>query len=775
LKHPSRVAPVAFSSDGKRLLTLCNGQVVLGWTDLLPSEKNAFRQDSSVRVWDVATGAVVGPPIQVANTEIWAAAISPDGTRVITGSNDKMARIWDVATGLLIGKPLPLDDFVTCVAFSPDGKKAAAGVGNKISPDRHSLLAKSVGVVARIIDVAKCQLIGAPLVHEDQVISVDFSPDGSHIVTGSDDATARVWDATTGASASRPMRHNSPVSAVFSSDGQRILTHTRFGARVWDMHSGEPLGETVGRNSVMWTEFSPDGRRVLTLEDATTVQLWDAITAQKIGEPWYSDAPILNMAFTPDNASLVMITNRTIRIESVKPLPLPKEKQAWFEILLGKRVSETEELVWLTPNEIADRWKVLGADHEWIKQLHDASSDEIRGAGIEDLRKTFERDIMVRNTLAADFRDVVGYRVDVAQSHTRLASVLETFDKEAEACLECEAAINELSDLLIKSPLDAKVKAELAKTLNMVAWLRATSLKENVRDGKKAIELATKACELTGYENASFVDSLAAAYAEKGEFETAIKWSEKSLALAKQNGNAKLQNSLAKALVTYKSRQPVRTKRDAFAQVGHGKKLEEATKATVEKTKVSAARMGDELRYGQTTATKAVEAAKSATKQSGANSVAVPPTERSPWKLEFFRWPDTGVDGLPKDWAAVVSQTPIFSKQVERIDFEWGVSAPHQKVPQDHFAIVATTTIALPSDKTLRMTAHSDDGIRVYVDDKRVIENWNVHQPARNMADVPLKKGNHVLRIEYFQNSGAATLKFDYYSFGDVTKSAPKE
>lgn len=90
--------------------------------------------------------------------------------------------------------------------------------------------------------------------------------------------------------------------------------------------------------------------------------------------------------------------------------------------------------------------------------------------------------------------------------------------------------------------------------LNNYAWVLATSPKDELRDAKLSIELATKACEVTEYKEAHILSTLAAGYAESGDFETAIKWSTKAVEL----GDDDTREQLRKELESYQQKKPWR-------------------------------------------------------------------------------------------------------------------------------------------------------------------------------------------------------------------------
>ncbi|KAF5331505.1 hypothetical protein D9758_018599 [Tetrapyrgos nigripes] len=265
-------------------------------------------EDGTVRIWDAQTGTAIGEPLQGHEYWVQSVAFSPDGARIVSGSRDRTVRIWDAQTGTAIGEPLQgHEDWVQSVAFSPDGARIVSG-----SHDR----------TVRIWDAQTGTAIGEPLQgHESLVQSVAFSPDGARIVSGSGDRTVRIWDAQTGTAIGEPLQgHEDWVKSVaFSPDGARIVSgsHDRT-VRIWDAQTGTAIGEPL-QGHEYWVQsvaFSPDGARIVSGSSDRTVRIWDAQTGTAIGEPLQGhEYWVQSVAFSPDGARIVSGSgDRTVRI-----------------------------------------------------------------------------------------------------------------------------------------------------------------------------------------------------------------------------------------------------------------------------------------------------------------------------------------------------------------------------------------------------------------------------------------------------------------------------
>jgi parallel beta-helix repeat protein len=126
------------------------------------------------------------------------------------------------------------------------------------------------------------------------------------------------------------------------------------------------------------------------------------------------------------------------------------------------------------------------------------------------------------------------------------------------------------------------------------------------------------------------------------------------------------------------------------------------------------------------------------------------------WDVKFYGWESAGPHKPPKDWDAVVAGEPLASVTRDRIDNPWSGEA---KVRGDLFATVASAEMELPAG-TYEVRAVSDDGVRVRVGEKLVIDNWTWHGPTEDKATVKLEAGKHRIRIEHFEIDGHQELRF---------------
>ena len=271
LPHAGRVDSVAFSPDGKIILT--------------------GGGDFAAKMWDARTGKPVGEPLKHRGF-VWAVAFSSDGKTILTGSDDRTAQLWDARTGKAVGEPLQHGGGVWAVAFSPDGRTALTG---------------SFDGTARLWDAADGHLVGEPMRHGGPVLSVAFSPDGETVLTGSDDRTARLWDARTGDPIGLPMVHDDRVRSVaFNPVNETILTGCEDGtARFWDAASHQPIEPPLTQQKGVVVKFSPDGKTVLTGSQDGTARLWSAETHRAIGDPLTHQAVAWVLAFSPDGRTVL--------------------------------------------------------------------------------------------------------------------------------------------------------------------------------------------------------------------------------------------------------------------------------------------------------------------------------------------------------------------------------------------------------------------------------------------------------------------------------------
>ena len=230
---------LAFSHDGRRLLTSEGGR---GITDTSPEA----REESTIRVWDVATRSPIGGPLGGHTAPVNAAAYSGDGRFLATGGTDNTVVLRDAETGDALRPPLSTGaGVVVSLEFSPDSSRLAVStyLGGGL-----------------IFDVTTGEQVKAfPSGLFDPALRVRFSPDGNRIATLL--GTVQVWDAATFAPEGSPIDPElGYFEGAFSADsGMLALAGTSGMVSLWDLDGRPRIAEPIPGSTRWGGVFSPDG------------------------------------------------------------------------------------------------------------------------------------------------------------------------------------------------------------------------------------------------------------------------------------------------------------------------------------------------------------------------------------------------------------------------------------------------------------------------------------------------------------------------------------
>jgi len=164
-----------------------------------------------------------------------------------------------------------LEGMIFAAALSPDDRILAVG-GKTGNPNDRWI---------RLIDFHTGQVTALLKGHENVIFDLAFSPDGSKLISGSFDKTARIWGVRSKRSLHALKGHKHHIPAVsFSPDGKRAVTgsydHT---LRLWDSRTGRLIATLKGhKDKVKSAAFTPDGRYLLSGSWDNTIRLWDGRT-----------------------------------------------------------------------------------------------------------------------------------------------------------------------------------------------------------------------------------------------------------------------------------------------------------------------------------------------------------------------------------------------------------------------------------------------------------------------------------------------------------------
>ncbi|CAE7150245.1 unnamed protein product [Rhizoctonia solani] len=268
-KYPGSIKFISASPNGKFIATGSQGR--------------------SVGVWDIQTGQAVAGPFSLTGP-VTSVAISPDSLYISVGLLNGTIQIWDVLAGQVVSEQLRAHrGSTTMLAYSPDGARIIS-----YSSDDGSLCVFDAHNATATVDTL--------LFHPERILSIDISPHGNYIISGSDCHSLRIWDRMTGELVNGPLTgHSGYVHIVhYSAHSHRILSCSHDGTlRQWDAQTGDAVqmdspitaqSSTRDSSDVYFrcATYSPDGGYIATGSSESDVCIWCSSSGKMVVGPMHS-------------------------------------------------------------------------------------------------------------------------------------------------------------------------------------------------------------------------------------------------------------------------------------------------------------------------------------------------------------------------------------------------------------------------------------------------------------------------------------------------------
>ena len=238
---------------------------------------------------------------------VFAVAVFPDGQRTVTSG--RTLRLWDLKEGVVLKTMKGHNDCVWAVAISKNGEFIASG------DEKGELIFWEGNSGESLTQVIKA--------HTTWISSVDFSPDGATLATGSSDWTTKLWNTKTMQPEGDPIECGAPVHCIRYSPTSNALLAIAAGnyIQIWTTTSREcrilniQVDVPSPNLSLAWT---PDGTRLLSAGSYgdSNIREWNTCTWKQVGYPWNGHTnDIIDIAVNPTGTLIASASHdKTVRL-----------------------------------------------------------------------------------------------------------------------------------------------------------------------------------------------------------------------------------------------------------------------------------------------------------------------------------------------------------------------------------------------------------------------------------------------------------------------------
>lgn len=293
LRHQSSVTSVSFSADSQFVgIATADNQVIL-WLWDEQTEKFQYMQ------------TLEGHEALVTRVRF-----SPQGDLIATSSNDNTIRLWR-PDGTMIRVLEGHTDRVLDVEFNSDGQKLASA-----GKDKTVLLWNLQGDILASL-TGHCEGLSPELFDYCNIHDLSFNPQDDNILaSGSSDRTIKIWNLQQQQEIRTLKGHNEEVlTVIFSPDGEVVASGSRDDTvKIWGFQDGSLLNTLVGHQNDVWSvDFTPDSQTIVSASADTTVKLWSrSYTPEARNVVNASEAAIWSLSFTPDSKAIATAGNDSL-------------------------------------------------------------------------------------------------------------------------------------------------------------------------------------------------------------------------------------------------------------------------------------------------------------------------------------------------------------------------------------------------------------------------------------------------------------------------------